>query len=50
MVTRTDTRPWWGTKVIDAVRLGITSVNPSWNPNQEQIQEGTSPTVLYISL
>lgn len=37
-----------GEQVIDAVRLGITSVNPSWNPNQEQIQEGTSPSnVIY---
>ena len=37
-----------GDQVIDAVRLGITSVNPSWNPNQEQIQEGTTPSnVIY---
>lgn len=37
-----------GGQLIDAVRLGITSVNPSWNPNQEQIQAGTSPSnVIY---
>lgn len=37
-----------GGQIIDAVRLGITSVNPSWDPAQEQIQEGTSPSnVIY---
>lgn len=37
-----------GNQIIDAVRLGITSVNPSWEPAQEQIQEGTSPdNVIY---
>ena len=37
-----------GGQLIDAVRLGLTSVSPSWNPNQEQIQAGTSPSnVIY---
>ena len=37
-----------GDQIIDAVRLGITSVNPSWEPAQEQIQAGTSPdNVIY---
>ncbi len=37
-----------GGQLIDAVRLGLTSVNTSWNPTQEQIQEGTSPSsVIY---
>lgn len=37
-----------GDQLIDAVRLGITSVNPSWEPAQEQIQAGTSPSnVIY---
>ena len=37
-----------GDQLIDAVRLGITSVNPSWEPAQEQIQAGTSPNnVIY---
>ena len=37
-----------GDQIIDAVRLGITSVNPSWEPAQEQIQAGTSPSnVIY---
>lgn len=37
-----------GDQIIDAVRLGITSVSPSWNPSQEQIQAGTSPSnVIY---
>lgn len=37
-----------GGQIIDAVRLGLTSISPSWNPNQEQIQAGTSPdNVIY---
>lgn len=37
-----------GDQIIDAVRLGLTSISPSWNPNQEQIQAGTSPdNVIY---
>lgn len=29
---------------LEGLRLGITNVQPSWNPTQEQIQSGTSPT------
>ena len=37
-----------GGQIVDAVRLGLTSVNTTWNPTQEQIQEGTSPnSVIY---
>lgn len=37
-----------GGQIIEAVRLGLTSIDTSWNPSQEQIQEGTSPdSVIY---
>lgn len=37
-----------GQGVIDAVRLGLTTTKPSWNPTQEQIQTGQTPTsVIY---
>lgn len=29
---------------IEGLRLGLTTIQPSWNPTQEQIQSGTSPT------
>lgn len=37
-----------GGQIIEAVRLGLTTVDTSWHPTQEQIQEGTSPSsVIY---
>lgn len=37
-----------GQGLMDAVRLGVTVANPSWDPSQEQIQTGTTPaSVIY---
>lgn len=39
-----------GGQIVDAVRLGLTSANLTWNPNQQQIQSGVSPSSVIYQL